>query len=111
MIEILPEERWGELKETFDKVFDCHLPNRGGAQIIADVEDGEIKCFLVVEIVAKVGQIWSNGTSSPRKLFKFVEKGMKPESSVVVVSDEPRFDGLCKKLGMYETGKMFRRDF
>ncbi len=111
MIEILDPERWDELKETFDKVFDCHMPNKGGAYIIVDIEDGEIKSFLVVEIVAKVGQIWSNGTSSPRKLFRFVEQGMYPESSLVVVSDEPRFDGLCKKLGMYETGKMFRRDF
>lgn len=112
MIEILPEERWSEIEDVLDKTFNSTLPNKGRSVVVADIEDGEIKGFILVEMLARPGVIWTGGGGSARSLVKYVENSMAPESSAVVIASDERFESLCRKLGMYEVpGKLFRRDF
>lgn len=111
MIQILPTERWPELTEIFQREFDAVLPDPS-ASILADVdEDGEIKGFLVLEFLARVGQIYNPGNKS-REMLEFFNKQIPPGNSVIAFADEPRFEGLCEKFGMYkiETA-VYRKDF
>lgn len=113
MIEILPEERWGELEEIFDKIFDAALPDKGKAHIIASVDNGEIRGFLVAEMLLRVGQIWTDesDTMMPRKLINYLTGNLK-NTSVIVIASDARFEKMLKHLDMREMeGKVFRRDF
>jgi hypothetical protein len=111
MITILPEERWEELREIFDKYFDSDLPHSGQAFIIADVDDeGQILSFLVLEQMFRIGQVFGNG-SNPRPLFKYVENSLS-KGVIIGVASEPRYESLFEKYKMHKVqGTMYRRDF
>lgn len=112
MIEMLPEERWPELKEIFAAEFDADLPNQNGAYILADVVDGDIKSFLVVEMLLRIGQIYSFEGSFPKGLFTQVVSTMRPETSIIAIASESRFERLLEKFKMRKVvGTIFRRDF
>lgn len=111
MIEMLPVERWSELTEIFSREFDSALPNKGKAYILADVEDGEIKAFVVVEMLLRVGQVYST-SGSPRKLLKQVVDNMPANTAVIAIASEPRYESLFKKFEMDKfEGTLYRRDF
>jgi hypothetical protein len=113
MLQLLPEERWPELAEIFRTEFDSELPHRGKASIMADVDDetGEIRGFMVLEFLARIGQVYSTGGKT-RRMFELIEEQIPPCSSVIAIASEPRFEGLCEKFQMREVeGKVFRRDF
>jgi hypothetical protein len=115
MIGVLEEERWPELREIFEKDWDSGLPNKGRANIIAEFdEDGNIRSFVVAEMVMRIGQIHSEN-GAPRKLFRWLEEHMPRDNTVIVVADEPRFEKLCELLKMRplveERVQVFRRDF
>lgn len=115
MIQILPEERWDELTEIFDEQFDSGLPHRGRATILADIdEDGNIVAFIVVEMLARVGQVWSDKSSptSTARLMNYIEDSMAPESAVIVIASDERYNSLCEKFQMRQmAGTVYRRDF
>lgn len=111
MIQILPKERWPELTAIFRREFDSELPHPS-ATILADVdEEGEILGFLVLEFLARIGQIYQTGPKS-RLMLEFFDEQVRPGNSVIAIASEPRFEGLCKSFGMREVeGKVFRKDF
>jgi hypothetical protein len=112
MLQILPVERWDELKEVFRTEFDAELPHKGKASILAELaENGEIKGFVVVEFLARIGQIYNSGIKT-REMLNLINEQIPPGNSVIAISSNPRFDGLCGLFGMREVeGKVFRKDF
>jgi hypothetical protein len=111
MIEMFPEERWPELTEIFVREFNSTLPHKGRAYILADVVEGEIKAFVVVEMLLRVGQVYSTGGSA-RRLLKQVEDNMPPNTAVIAIASEPRYESLFEKFKMYKfEGALYRRDF
>lgn len=111
MIQLLPEDRWPEIAETLKTEFDAELPFKDKSSIIADIEDNEIKGFVVAEYLLRIGQIWSK-KGNPRGLIKYLEQNMAANTSVIVIASDERFHGLCKKFDMREVeGTVFRRDF
>lgn len=111
-IEILPEERWPELREIFAREFNSDLPHKGRSKIIADIgENGEIQGFLVTEVLIRVGLVHSPGNKAKR-MFSWLLRNMLPDSAVIAIASSERFDSLCKRFQMREIeGKVFRRDF
>lgn len=111
MIEVLQEERWGELTDTFKDVFDAELPHKGKSTILVDIQDGEIKGFVVFQMVALIGQIWNTG-SKTRMMLDILNHGVKPGNTVITIADTPRLERLAERFGMRkETGSVFRKDF
>jgi hypothetical protein len=111
MITLLPPERWPELEAIMAETFNAVLPDADKATIIADLDgDGGIRGFVIVDLMVRVGQIYSRG-SSPRQMMSFIERGIRPGTTVIALADEPRFEGLCEKFGMREVpGKLFWLD-
>jgi hypothetical protein len=112
MIDMLPKERWHELEEIFKVEFDAILPHQS-SQIIADVDDetGEIKGFLVTELLIRVGQIHKPGNSG-RAMFQWMLERMPRDVAVIAIASSERFESLCEAFQMRPVeGKVFRRDF
>lgn len=111
MIQILPKERWPELAEIFRTEFDAVLPD-DSATILADVDDeGEITGFLVLEFLARIGQIHTPGANS-RLMLDFFNEQVRPGNSVIAIADQPRFERLCESYGMRKVeGVVYRKDF
>lgn len=112
MLQNLPEERWHELTDVFKKEFGAELPHKGKATILADLaEDGAVRGFVVLEFLARIGQIYNSGTKT-RRMLKLIEEQVPAGNSVIAISSDKRFDGLCEMFDMRELdGKVFRRDF
>lgn len=109
MIEILDEQDWHLIEPQLDEM-NCLPPNKGRSVVLVERCEDEIISFVVIESIAKIGQVWSKG-GNPRSLFKFIERSARPETSYMILSCEERFDSLCEKFGFYPMpGKMFRRD-
>jgi hypothetical protein len=110
MIEVLPQERWNEIEGILKTVFDSDLPDPT-ATILANVEHGEIKSFVIMEFIGRIGQIWNGGTQS-RAMFDWFDKQIPPGNSVIAIASEPRFEALCEKFGMRKVpGVVYRKDF
>lgn len=111
MIEKLNEERWDELTDIFAREFNSGLPHKGRAYILADIVDGEIKAFMVVELLVRWGQVYSTG-GSPRKLFQEAVSSIPPDTAVIAIASEPRYESLLEKFDMTKReGTVYRRDF
>jgi len=112
MIEILPEERWPELKDIFEKEFNSALPHKGRSSIIADIgENGEINGFILTEVQLRIGCIHAPGKKAI-KMLRWLEKNMLPDSIVTVIASSERFNSLCEKFKMRRLdGVVYRRDF
>jgi hypothetical protein len=111
MIKILPQERWPELADIFRKEFDAELPHPT-ATIFAELDDdNQIVGFLVVEFLARVGQIYQTGAST-RSMLELVESQISPGNAVIAIAHEPRFERLCESWNMRPVeGQVYRRDF
>jgi hypothetical protein len=112
MIQILEENRWEELREIFARDFKSDLPHRGRSTIIADIdEDGEIKGFLVTEVLLRVGLIHNPGNKA-REMFSWLLKNMIPDSAVIAIAHSDAYDSLCELFKMQRVeGSIYRRDF
>jgi len=111
MIQILEENRWEELREIFAKEFKSDLPHKGRSSIIADIdEDGEIKGFLVTEVLLRVGLIHNPGKKA-NEMFSWLLKNMIPDSAVIAIAHSG-YESLCELFDMRPVeGKVYRRDF
>jgi hypothetical protein len=113
MIKLLPEDRWPELADIFRDAFEgSELPTAGQAIIPAEIDDetGEIRAFVVLEQVFRVGQVWSNG-GKPWDLFKYLEANVQ-SGTVIGITDEVRHETVFRRFKMREVeGRLFRRDF
>ncbi len=114
-IALLPFERWQEIAEPVEKLFDAELPAENKANIIAATDElGNIQGFLICESLIRLGQIYggTDEENTPKKMIDFVLSNIPKGASVVVIASEPRFENLCRSFGMREVpGKVFRRDF
>lgn len=112
MLEKLSEDRWPELAPIFKREFNAELPHSGKSDILADIgEDGEIRGFVVMEFLGRIGQIWNSGTSS-RAMFEHFNSEIPPGNSVIAIASEPRFEKLCESFGMRRVeGVVYRKDF
>jgi hypothetical protein len=113
MIRLLPQNRWEELTEIFEKEFDGSiLPTKDQAFIPAEIDDetGEIRSFVVLEQLWRIGQVWSED-GHPGKLFKFVEANIQ-QGSVIGIASDVRFETIFTKFKMRRVdGTLYRRDF
>lgn len=113
MIEILPQERWGELAEIFDREFEgSDLPHAERSTIIAETDDetGEIKGFVVSEVLVRIGQIYNTGDKT-REMFELLETSMPRDVGVIVIADQERYEQLAAYYRMrHVPGKVYRRD-
>lgn len=110
---LLPEERWSELSDIFATA-DSDVPDFEQANILAKCdEENNIKAFIVIEHLLRVGQIWNESDkSTPLQFIRYLLNHIPKGSSVVVIATDEKYEGLCEKLGMREVkGKIFRRDF
>jgi hypothetical protein len=112
MIQILEENRWEELREIFAREFKSDLPHKGRSSIIADIdEDGEIKGFLVTEVLLRVGLVHNPGNKA-KGLFSWLLKNMIPDSAVIAIASSKEYEPLCELFDMRPIeGKVYRRDF
>lgn len=117
MIELLPFERWNELREVFDCQFNADLPSKGHSDILfQSSENGSIASFAVVESLIRIGQFHTiekvNGSNAPREILHYVLRSIPKGASVIAIDDNGKFRGLAEKFGMYERrGTVYRRDF
>ena len=107
----MSEDDKPEISRLIDEVFNCEMPDDDRCNIVVQRNDaGEIVGFTVVEMVLRVGQIYSKG-GEPRRMLNYINKSIPAGTSVIACADESRFDGLCRKYGMREVpGKVFRLD-
>ena len=111
MLELLPEDRWPELTEIFKREFDTDLPAYGKSDILAEVVDGEVRGFMVMEFLGRLGQIWHTGNQT-RAMFEAFQNMIPPGNSVIAIPCEPRFEKICERFGMRrEKGVVYRKDF
>jgi len=113
MIEMLPKERWPELKKIFEREFQSALPHQESAQIIAEIDEetGEIKGFLVTEVLIRVGQIYQPRNKG-RALFNWMLERMPKGAAVIAIASSRRFRPLCEMFEMHPVeGEVWRRDF
>ena len=114
-VQLLPFERWRELEEIFEREFDSALPDKNTAQILfKQNNNGKITAFLVVEMLVRVGQIYSDRTNtrSVHQLVKYVSDNTADGASVIAIASEPRFEPLCVRMKMRAVeGRIYRKDF
>jgi hypothetical protein len=114
MIDILPEDRYEELRPIFEAE-GCDLPEYSQSNILFKADKyNKIDSFIVVEHLLRVGQIYneSEDKTVPRQFIRYLLKNIPENSSVVVIATDEKYESLCEKLGMREVkGKLFRRDF
>lgn len=111
-VQVLDESRWPELRDIFAREFNSDLPNKGRATILADIdESGEIKGFLVTEVLLRVGLIHNPGNKA-REMFSWLLKNMIRNSAVIAIASSEEYEPLCEAFEMRPIeGKVFRRDF
>lgn len=114
MIEILPENRYEELRDIFERD-NVELPDASSTNILFKEDKcNKIKAFVVVEHLLRVGQIYNedDDKTTPLQFIRYLLKNIPKDSSVIVIASDSRYESLCEKLGMREVpGKLFRRDF
>lgn len=114
MIEILPDERYEELRAVFE-ADGVELPCQNDTNILYVAgENDTITSFVVVEHLLRVGQIYNESTDKtiPLQFIRYLVNHIPKGSSVVVIATDERYESLCKKLDMTEVkGKVFRREF
>lgn len=109
MIELLDPKEWHKLDSIFESEFNSAIPDSQHASIIADVEDGELRGFIVVESLVWVGQIYiapnHRGNGLTRKFIRHIEdKTRKACRSVITIASEPRFEKLFQRKKMRKVG-------
>lgn len=111
MLQELPQERWHELTDIFKAEFDAELPHPSATILVELNSEGQVDKFVVLEFIARIGQIWQSGNKS-RAMFDWFNNQIPPGNSVIAIASEPRFENLCRSFGMREVeGKVFRKDF
>lgn len=105
--------------DVCDEEFDCLPPHPRYGDVIAVIEDGEIKAFMSREILIHVGTVWVNkkdrGSSKAAKWLKELIKQVIVElpeaSSALVIDETEKYGNLLERIGFYEkTGKTYRMD-
>jgi len=118
MIQILDDAN--VLAEIFDKEFDCLPPHPRFGDVVAIVEDGEIKAFMCREMLIHIGTVWvtpeerktSKATKWLKALTEYVIVNMPKGSSAVVLDETGLYERLLKFLGLKKsTGQAYRIDF
>ena len=114
MIEILPDDRYEELRTIFEND-GVELPCQNDTNILFKAGNNDtITSFIVVEHLLRVCQIYNESTDKtiPLQFIRYLVKNIPRGSSVVVIATDERYESLCEKLGMTEVkGKLFRREF
>lgn len=105
MIQILDDPN--VLTEIFEKEFDCLPPHPDFGDVIAIIEDGEIKAFMSRETLIHVGTVWVNPKDRKtakagrwlKDLARQVILGMPKNSSTIIVDETGLYAKLLKFLG------------
>lgn len=106
--------------EICEKEFNCLPPHPNYGEVVAAIEDGQLKAFMSRELLAHVGTVWVNpldrgtakGASWLKRLIKQFVVEMPAGSSAVVVDEPGRYGDLLKFIGMQEKpGTLYRIDF
>lgn len=117
MIKIL-EDASG-LADIFKKEFDSVVPTGNQGNVIAVIEDGEIKAFITAEVLIRVGLLWikpeyrksAQGNKWMRQLIRFLFAYMPKEFPAITIDDTGRYGKLFTKLGMRKVlGTIYRLD-
>lgn len=108
-----------DLAEVFKKEFNSVVPQPDQGNVIAVVEDGEIKAFITAEVLIRVGLLWikpeerktSKGNKWMRQLIRFLFQYTPKHLPVVTIDDTGRYGRLFEKLGMRKVlGTIYRLD-
>lgn len=121
MIELLDAAERLKLADVFENEFDGSLvPNAEQAHIAAVVEGGEVKAFIVSEVLIRVGMIWvkpemrntAKSASWLKKLVRYVTRSIPHGSSAIVIDSDGENKTLLKRLGLRDVeGQVYRMDF
>lgn len=118
MIQVLDDNNM--IAEICDKEFNCLPPHPKFGDVVAIVEDGEIKAFMSREMLIHVGTVWVNhqdrktpkATKWLKELLKYVIVNMPKGSSSVVMDETGLYAKLMSAIGLREVqGKTYRIDF
>lgn len=118
MIKILQDTEL--VKDIFAEEFGSEPPPLDQGSVIAIVEGGQIKAFLLVEMLIRAGLLWV--TPEQRKtpqaakyikdLSKYVIYTMAPGMSGITIDDTGRYGKIFEQIGMYPVeGQIYRKDF
>jgi predicted GNAT family N-acyltransferase len=117
MIHILQDKNL--VADIFSEEFQSAVPEGAQGDIIAIVEKGQIKAFVMAEQLIRVGLLWvtpehrntPQATRLMRELVRFVYHNLPRNTSVITIDSEGDFGELFKKLGMREVeGQVYRKD-
>jgi hypothetical protein len=105
MLKVLADP--SRVSEILEREFDTATPQAPLGQIVAIEEDGEIKAFILREMLVHVGTFWVNpqdrgttkGTKWLKELCRYAIVSMPKGSSVVIVDDTGLYDRFLKFLG------------
>jgi len=110
MVKILADNNL--VAEICHNDFNCLPPHPRYGDVIAVVEEGEIKAFMSREILIHIGTVWVNhedrGSVKAAKWMKELIKRaileLPQASSALVVDETNRYGNLLETIGFYEKG-------
>lgn len=117
MIHILKDKEL--VADIFAKEFDSAVPQGTQGDIIAIVENGRIKAFVMAEQLIRAGLLWvaPEYRNTPtamrlmRELVRFIYVNTPPNSSVITIDSTGEFGSIFRHLGMREVeGTVYRKD-
>lgn len=115
-VEIKLVEDHESLQQIFENEFDMDVPSKEQANIVGYYENGQLKAFMVTELLLRVSMPCVRPSESPHKgrtylknIIDYLFRSIKPETSVVVFAHEEIHRKIVKRLGFYEVpGEVFR---
>lgn len=108
------------ISEVCADEFACLPPHPHFGDVVAVVEDGNIKAFMSRELLFHIGTVWVNPADrkSPKaatwlkRLTQYVILDMPKGASAVVIDQTGKQDKLLKFIGLHPyEGKTYRIDF
>lgn len=105
MIQVLTDPN--AVADILEQEFECSPPDPKFGDIVAIVEDGEVKAFMSRELLMHVGTVWVNpkdrkttrGAKWLKELAQYVIVNMPKGSTTIIIDDTGLYDKLLKFLG------------
>jgi hypothetical protein len=105
MIQII--DNTDEIVRIFETEFACTPPDPKFGDIVAIVEDGEVKAFMSRELLMHVGTFWVNPTDRKtvksgrwlKELAQYVIVNMPKHSTTIIIDETGLYDRILRFLG------------
>lgn len=118
MVEVLSDP--SVVAEIFQREFDSVPPDPSQGHVLAIVENGAVKAFIMRELLIRIGLLWVTpeerdtplAAKRVKELLRYVVASIPEHASVISIDDTGEYARLFNRLGMRSVpGDIFRIDF